>query len=179
MGKREFLEMLGDRLSEELPRELVYSHLQYYESYIDEEARKGRKVSEIMEVLGDPIMIAHTIINTETGESFQGYAEDAVFTEIPKEESEQQQTVYEEKEVVYTHLHTENDKEAYAKVHEKSTDVEKRSFPTGCLIATVVAIVLVIGVLTIVGSLIGALLPILLPVILVFLLVSLLLGKRR
>ena len=72
MGKREFLEILGERLAEELPRELVINQLQYYEAYIEGEIQKGRKVSEVMDELGDPILIAHTIINTETGESFQG-----------------------------------------------------------------------------------------------------------
>ena len=62
MGKREFLEMLGAKLIEELPRSLVLSHLQYYDEYISNEVRNGKKEAQVMEELGDPVMIAHTIM---------------------------------------------------------------------------------------------------------------------
>lgn len=176
MGKREFLEILSGRLAEELPRELVIGHLQYYENYIEDEIRKGRNISDVMEELGDPVMIAHTIINTETGESFQGYAEDVEYTELPKEES---QPVYEEKEVEYTHLHTENEEERQAREYERNADVQKKGFNTGCLIAAVAGILVLIGVLSLVGSLISILLPILLPIIVLFLVFSFVFGKKR
>lgn len=177
MGKREFLEVLGERLAEELPRELVINHLEYYENYIDIEIQKGRKASEVMTELGDPILIAHTIINTETGESFQGYAEDAEFVEIPSED-EPEQVVYEEEDVEYTHLHTENEEERQAGEYEQNSAVQKKGFKAGCLIAAIVGVLVLIGILSLVGSLISILLPILLPVIVVVLVISLV-GRKN
>lgn len=177
MGKREFLEILGERLAEELPRELVINQLQYYEAYIEGEIQKGRKVSEVMDELGDPILIAHTIINTETGESFQGYAEDAEFVEIPSED-EPEQVDFEEEDVEYTHLHTENEEERQAREYDENAGVQKKGFNTGCLIAAIVGVLVLIGVLSLVGSLISILLPIFLPVIVVVLVISLINGRK-
>lgn len=184
MGKREFLEVLGGRLAEELPRSMVISQLQYYEDYIDGELAKGRKLADVMEELGDPVMIAHTIINTETGESFQGYAEDAEYVEIPQEESVQeepyqQRAAFKEKEVEYTHLHTENEEERQAREYEQQAAVQKRKFNVGCLVVGIAIVAVLLVVLSLVGSLVSALLPILLPVIVIFMVFSFVFGRRR
>ncbi len=171
MGKREFLEVLDKRLSDELPRSQVISHLQYYEGYINDAIKFGKKESEVMEELGDPVMIAHTIINTESGESFQGYAEDAEFTEIPKSDMGQEQDIRTEKKVEYTHVHTDD----YSNQSKDPITKGKGSFNTGCLIAALVIILVVIGIVTIVG----VLLPILLPVLFVLVLLTVIFGKNR
>lgn len=184
MGKREFLEILSGRLSEELPRDLVVSHLQYYDEYINGELEKGRKLADIMNELGDPILIAHTIINRETGESFRGYAEDADFVEIPKEEyingnEFQKESVSEEKNVEYTHLDTENEEERQAREYEQANSVLKKNNQMGCLIVGILGVVILFAVLSLLGGLIGILLPILLPVFVVLLVFSFIFGKRK
>lgn len=180
MGKREFLEILSERLSEELPRSMVIGHLQYYEDYIESEVRAGRAMSEIMEELGDPVMIAHTIINTETGESFQGYAEEGEFVEIPSEEEVSQEPVYEE--VEYTHLHTESEAEYQSKeiAGESKMDQKMRNISVnlGGFAAIALVLLIVVGILMLIGGIIGALLPILIPLLLIMFVVSLV-TKRR
>lgn len=184
MGKKEFLEILGERLAEELPRNLVISNLQYYENYIEGEVRSGRKLQDVMEELGDPVMIAHTIINTETGESFQGYAEEGEFVEIPPEEEPvyEQSAAYEEKEVEYTHLHTQSEEEyASGEQQNEQTGNQKLKVFSSRLggFAAILIVLLILGaVLMLLGGIIGALLPILLPVILILIVVNLVKKNR-
>ena len=90
MNKTEFLEILGGKLSEELPRALVISNLQYYESYINGAVRGGKKEQTVMDELGDPGLIARSIIDAQVGADYNGaqYAEDAVYTETVSETAE-------------------------------------------------------------------------------------------
>lgn len=182
MGKHEFLDILSKRLTEELPREAVIDHLRYYEAYINTELDKGRTLDAVMDELGDPIMIAHTIINTETGESFQGYAEDAEFVEIPREVSEAEGDIFEkgvhEEEVSYTHLHTENEEEYRAKEQQKEQMEVKQKGQMGCILVSALIVILLVAVLSLVGSLISFLLPILLPVLLIVIVISFASGKK-
>lgn len=67
MNREEFIQKLQEALSGEIPPEKVYENLQYYNRYIREERAKGRSEAEIMEELGDPRMIAKTIIDTTPG----------------------------------------------------------------------------------------------------------------
>lgn len=183
MGKREFLEILAERLSEELSRERVISHLQYYEYYIDNEIKKGRKSEAVMAELGDPILIAHTIINTETGESFRGYAEDAEFVEISDEqtvdESEDQRTdAYTEQDRTYTYVHAESEEQRQAREYEAQAKNLQNKRRMGCVIGSIMIGLLLFGVLFLVGGLLSILLPILLPLGIVLLVLSFVLGKK-
>ncbi|MDO4266267.1 MAG: DUF1700 domain-containing protein [Eubacteriales bacterium] len=63
MNKREFLAQLRETLSYDLPGDLVESNLRYYTSYIEEELRKGRTQEEILGELGDPKLIARSVID--------------------------------------------------------------------------------------------------------------------
>ena len=63
MNKRQFLKELEEELGYELPSTLVRSNLDYYSSYIDGERQKGRGEDEILSDLGDPRLIARTIID--------------------------------------------------------------------------------------------------------------------
>lgn len=63
MSKREFLQKLREYLSYELPESYVDSNVRYYSDYIDNEVKNGRKRDEVLEDLGDPQLIARTIID--------------------------------------------------------------------------------------------------------------------
>ena len=63
MNKREFLAQLRETLSYDLPGDLVESNMRYYTSYIEEELRKGRTQEEILGELGDPKLIARSVID--------------------------------------------------------------------------------------------------------------------
>ena len=69
MNKKEFLDILYEQLSGQMPEGNVAAHVQYYRNYIEEEQRKGRTESEILAELGDPRLIARTLLDTEASAS--------------------------------------------------------------------------------------------------------------
>lgn len=71
MGKEEFLQGLAGALSSNIPPEQVRENLRYYEGYIKDEIKKGRREMEVMDELGDPRLIAKTILDT-TPEALEG-----------------------------------------------------------------------------------------------------------
>lgn len=76
MNKEEFLRGLQNALSGEVPPSVVRDNLRYYDDYIRTELRSGRSEEQIMEELGEPRLIARTIIDTtpEAGEGgFEEY----------------------------------------------------------------------------------------------------------
>ena len=84
MTKQEFLEKLRLALNGKVAGNVVTENLQYYEDYINTEIRKGRSEEEVLASLGDPRLIARTIITTsgrkattETGEYREYRADEA------------------------------------------------------------------------------------------------------
>ena len=68
MTREEFLKKLKEALENDLSGRIVQENVSYYESYIIEEIRKGRTESEVIEELGDPWVIARSIIDMAEGE---------------------------------------------------------------------------------------------------------------
>ena len=54
MNKKEFLDILYEQLSGQMPEGNVAAHVQYYRNYIEEEQHKGRSEGDILNELGDP-----------------------------------------------------------------------------------------------------------------------------
>ena len=69
MNKKEFLDILYEQLSGQMPEGNVAAHVQYYRNYIEEEQRKGRSEDDILNELGDPHLIARTLLDTEAASS--------------------------------------------------------------------------------------------------------------
>lgn len=63
MNKQEFLEEMRGKLLEELPPMEAAYQVQYYEEYIDTEIRSGHSEEEVLGALGDPYLIARTLID--------------------------------------------------------------------------------------------------------------------
>ncbi|MBP3338412.1 MAG: DUF1700 domain-containing protein [Lachnospiraceae bacterium] len=63
--KSQFLKSLYDALQGSMTKEQIYSHIQYYNEYIDKEMEKGFSEKEVVEKLGNPRLIAKTIMETE------------------------------------------------------------------------------------------------------------------
>lgn len=63
MTKQEFLAELEERLRAEGADALVSENLNYYSSYIDSETAKGRSEDEVIEELGGPNAIAHSVLD--------------------------------------------------------------------------------------------------------------------
>lgn len=62
MDRTEFVDKLQHALSGGLGSALVAENVQYYREYIDVEIRKGRSEEEVLGSLGDPRLLAKSII---------------------------------------------------------------------------------------------------------------------
>ncbi len=65
MNKSEFLEILQQQLDGEMPANEIYSNIHYYDEYIDREMSSGKSEEEVLELLGDPRLIAKTLIDAD------------------------------------------------------------------------------------------------------------------
>lgn len=75
MTKFEFSHKLRKALSGRVSHTVVNENVAYYENYIDTEIRKGRREEDVLAELGDPRLIAKTIIDT-AGEDAGLYPEE-------------------------------------------------------------------------------------------------------
>ena len=73
MNKTEFLQQLREALATDLSSRTVEENIRYYSQYISDEEWKGRTEEEILNELGDPWLIAKTIINTGVPEEKNAY----------------------------------------------------------------------------------------------------------
>ena len=74
MNREEFLRGLEDALAGEVPQSVIRDNVNYYGSYISQEMAKGRTVDEIVDEIGDPRIVAKTIIDSSeaSGETSGG-----------------------------------------------------------------------------------------------------------
>lgn len=66
MGRQEFIDRLKAALNGSLASSTVAEYVRYYEDYIRTEMQKGRSEEAVLASLGDPRLIARTIIQTNT-----------------------------------------------------------------------------------------------------------------
>lgn len=69
MTKQEFLIDLQKALTNRLNSATVNDHVNYYREYIEVEIRKGREETEVIEELGDPRLIAKSILTAAAAEA--------------------------------------------------------------------------------------------------------------
>lgn len=150
MNKKEFLETLGRRLAQVYTREKVMEHIQYYDTYITEKVAQGAREEEVIAQLGDPLLIARTIM--DAGEA--------------KEESQNFGTVYEETDHGWSEDRSKHDRG----VSGYSFQMNSKS---GCLIALIVIVVVLILLVWLLGAVMIRLLPIIVPVLVVLGVISL------
>lgn len=74
MNRQEFVDRLRAALNGRIAPALVEDNVRYYQEYIAVEMRKGRSEQEVLESLGDPRLIARTIIGT-SGQENRDYVE--------------------------------------------------------------------------------------------------------
>lgn len=73
MSKEEFLRRLEEALAGEVPTAVIRDNLLYYQNYLSQETARGRTVDEIVTEIGEPRIIARTIIDsTEAMEEAEG-----------------------------------------------------------------------------------------------------------
>lgn len=75
MNRQEFLDGLSAALNGEVSEEKRQSDLRYYRDYIAEEISRGRSEEDVLAELGDPRLIARTIVDAAVAEEERrGYA---------------------------------------------------------------------------------------------------------
>lgn len=62
MSKEEFLQELAEALAGDVPESVIRDNVSYYGSYLSQEMAKGRSVDEIVMEIGEPFILAKTII---------------------------------------------------------------------------------------------------------------------
>ena len=67
MDKKEFLEKLAMALAGQVYGRVIEENIAYYDQYISDEMRRGKTVSQVLEELGDPRLIARSIIEANGG----------------------------------------------------------------------------------------------------------------
>lgn len=78
MNKQEFLLRLKEALENDLSGQAVTENLDYYNRYITDEIQKGRSEAEVIASLGDPWMLARTMIDTSAmGHSGEVYEQES------------------------------------------------------------------------------------------------------
>lgn len=87
MTKQRFLEGLKEALTGELSAGEINNQLLYYERYINEQVALGKSEQQVLEELGEPRLIAKTIIETNSG-NYSGNGT-YYYTDTQQVESEQ------------------------------------------------------------------------------------------
>lgn len=149
MTKNQFLEKLRAALSGKVPSDLVTENLRYYEDYINTEIRKGKTEGEVLEGLGDPRLIARTIVETRGGSG--AWSEDA---------SEESGSYKDEEREYHIHGHSGSMRPGLF-------------FRLPVWVWLLIVLVIVILILSVIFSVLAAVLPVLLPILLVLFLVKL------
>lgn len=158
MDRNEFVSTLRAVLSGEVPASIVEDNVRYYDSYISQEIAGGKSEQEVLESLGDPRLIAKTIIDTNgQQESREDYGS--------------------------TYTQREAEKGFHAEFNDNGgVDLKYRRLNLntwyGRLLIFIIVIVVMTVIFTIVGGILSWLLPILLPVLLIVWLLRLFFGNR-
>lgn len=149
MNREEFLQRLQSALVGEVPSNVIEENMRYYYDYIGSEVRKGAREEDVTASIGDPRLIARTIIDaTEDAREEEGWQESS-------------QTVYEEDG-------------GRRRVH--FIDLSKWYWKLLAVVATVLFFFLVASIVT---GLFSLLLPFMGPVILILLVLWFFRNSRR
>ena len=157
MTKREFLDKLKHALANDLSGSVIQDNVNYYNDYITDEVRKGRRESEVIDELGDPWAIAKNIITSEeikgnTQETYESY-------EPGRQNSQTYEQGYES---------------GHGGVHVFGLDTWWKKL---LLVLGIIGIVVL--VVAVIGGIISILAPIFIPLVLICLVIKLITGSRR
>lgn len=150
MTKNDFLDKLRVALTGKVSAALVEENMTYYKEYIESQIRAGKSEQEVMDLLGDPRLIARTIVQTNGIDTAQ-------------EGEYREQTSYDDNASGYTYGNEE--------YNEGRNQVRVRTIP-GWL-WSIIAILIIICVISLIFSVVSFLLPFVLPILVVLFFVKL------
>ena len=149
MDRTEFIERLQRALAGGVNSSRVAENVQYYREYIDMEIRKGRSEEEVLGSLGDPRLLAKSIIEANKR---AGVSE------------------------VTNRTYDEESEESYAEKWRNAMKQNTMRIP-GWLIL-LIAIVIFLLIIGLAFSMISILAPVIIPVLLVLLAVNYFKGRK-
>ncbi len=150
MNRNEFISILRTVLSGEVPPSVVEDNVHYYDSYISQEIAGGKSEREVLDSLGDPRLIAKTIVDTQGNQGGYYGNGGAAYTQEP---SRRERSFRKE----------ENQKDGGDwKYHSLNLNTWY-----GRLLTIVVLILILVVVFTIVGGILSWVLPVVIPVLLI------------
>lgn len=161
MSKYEFLNILKETLEGEVTQQVIDENLLYYTNYIDGELRKGKGETDVLTMLGEPRLIAKTIIDTN-----DSVRSNRTYTYSNETEQEDHNNSMKKG------LHASYDEHG-------SWDIRYGRFKLNTWYSKMILIILLIIILCIVGQIAIAIFPIILPIVVIFLLVSYFTGNKR
>ena len=158
MNRVEFLEKLRQALEQNVSAQAVRENVEYYNQYISDELRKGRSEQDIMGELGDPWVIARTIIDSEEAKNGGEY-------------------IYDSPNAYETAGRRE---QSYGESSGRSNQYKVFRFDTWWkkLLGLLVVVMIVLLIVSIVTGLVRLMLPLIVPVAMVALLIRLI-GNRK
>ena len=74
MYREEFLSSMEEQMEGKMKEGKIAAHLRYYEDYIQSHVRGGENEEDVIAALGDPRLIARTLVDTDDGSEI--YEED-------------------------------------------------------------------------------------------------------
>ena len=80
MERTQFLETLRSQLAGQMHEGKVAAHVRYYEDYIQSQVRGGRSEAEVLTELGDPRLIAKTLLDTDADSGGDIYEEEQTYS---------------------------------------------------------------------------------------------------
>lgn len=156
MSRQEFLQRLRDTLTGEVPGNVIEENIRYYDEYIRTETAKGQTEDQVTGAIGDPRLIAKTIMEATENAREGGY-QSAYDTY-----REERRNVYEEEAGPESHFHFIDLNKWYWK-----------------LLAVVVTVLFFFIVASIVTGIFSILIPLIGPLLLILLVIWMIRGPRR
>lgn len=80
MNREEFLEILNIQLQGEIPSNEISQHITYYNHFINQKVLQGKPEEDVINELGDPRLIAKTLIDTEDVPNTPGYQQSYAYS---------------------------------------------------------------------------------------------------
>ena len=154
MNRYEFIEKLRAALTGKTTQSVINENIRYYEEYLDTEIRKGKSEEAVITELGDPRLLAKTIIEAGRRAGQNAYS-----------------------------FQTVDDVVDFSREEESSKTIHfnGKTYRLPVWAAALVLVLAVVVVVTVIGAVLSVLLPIFLPLLLLGMavqIVALLLRKK-
>lgn len=159
MTRQKFLDELRIALQGKMDQGQINEHILYYDNYIMEESRKERSEQQVIEELGEPRLIAKTLIDTT--DEFGHHTDEDFYTDDQMKNQKKGKGVH----------GSHNERGGF--------DIHYGNFKLNSWYGKLFLILILILFLVIIANVVAFLVPIVLPVILILLFLSLVFRNRR